>query len=1115
MSILGVVLMLATATAAFAFTAQSGFSATTYATGYPTGGPAGVAFISGAMYTVDPADNGLYTNALSGAPTRVGTVPGAPTGLASFGPSLYAIDSASRSVVQLDPATGGVLATLGGPANFGGAQLNGIATDPVTGDLYVVTSTAFLYEIPAVAPRTPAFALVLTAQPSTFALAVAPDHSIYVAVEGAVHGIWQITPAPAHAQSLIGPDFIGARGVGVIPGFIFVNNADGSIMKIVIPGVGTGSTAPALLGGAAGSFAAIGTDGCFYASQGATVVRLANADGSCNLANAAPPPPPATLTLSRISTNQPLIGNGDQSFTATIGNASGTANVPVTFTVTNSLGATTTYNALASNNGVATFSYAATVVGTDSIQASATVNGTPITSNVVTVTYPRALDTVPPIITYSVSGTAGANFACPNTTLGTIGVKEYCGWYVSPPTVHFTVTRGVGGTTDPVYSCPDFTLNVNSPIDGTPTTCNAANGDGKSSAFTVVLQALITRPTVLASGSTAGGPYAAGTWTNRDVTVSFTCATDPNLGPAGIPPGGCTPAQVVAAEGSTSVSGSVLDIAGTRVTTTFGPVLIDKTPPTISVAATLAGGGTYTFGSWTNQNVTLTFTCADGGALPSGLAAPCPAPIVVSASRPATTVSIADVAGNTATVAVGAVNIAKTPPTITASATAGGVAYTGLAPTNKTVVVSFSCTSAGAPVTTCPAAQTFANEGSSTATGTAIDAAGNSASATFGPFSIDKTPPTITVRASLPDGSLYSGAWTTQNVILTYSCADAAGVAPSGIDSCPPTTTVTATQPAFTATATDTAGNRGTVAVGPINIDRTPPTITATATSVGAPYAGTAPGSPPIVVTFTCTTDGAPVSCPAPITYSIPGTYTATGTATDSAGNTASTSFGPFTVLPTQPSTLTITSPAFLAQGATTVSAKLLTPGGVPIAGKTVTFTAGAASATAVTDVNGVASASLTLGPGAYTLKAAFAGDGGFFASAATQSLTVGAATQFVIWGGNPGGVLVGQRVVFWGEKWWDQVSLPESAKVKSFKGWADSVAGTTWTAKPGNSKPPESIPSYISVIVTTSIERADAKDDGKGITGTIVRHAILRVDSTYKDEPSKPVYGVVVAFAP
>ena len=822
----GIALTVGTATAAFAFSPQLGFSATTYASGYPAGGPAGVAFIGTTMYAADPADDGFYSTISSGALLRLGTIPGAPTGLAAFGSTLYAIQSATNSVVQVDPASGAVLGTLGTALDFEGRRINGIAADPVSGDLYVSAAAGFIYKIPAAAPRTPAFWVVLNGQPATFGIAVAPDRQVYVAVEGlGSDGIRQITTSVA--QSPIGPAYVGARGVGVIPGYIFVNNADGSITKIVIPGVGTGSTEPALTGGATGGLAGIGSDGCFYASQGTAVIRLAQTDGTCaGLGSAGPPPPPAALTLTNTSHHQPLIGNGDQTFDAMFTNVASPGGIAVTFTVTRGLSATT-YAATTGPNGTATFGYTPPTPGIDIVTASAVVNAAPIASNAVTVNWSRALDLAKPTITYTVTGghNIGPAFSCPSLTQGTSGIKEYCGWYTTPPTVHFTVTPNGPSGLDLTLTCPDYTLPGSSPSTGTPITCNAQNGDGRGqTALTVVLQALVTTPTIVATASTPSGPYVSGP-TNQTVTVSFICASDPAFGPTAIST--CTSPIPVSTEGSTTtVTGSVVDIAGTTRSTTFGPIFIDKTAPTISVVATL------------------------------------------------------------------------------------------------------------------------------------------------------------------PGGALYTGAWTTQNVTLTYACADA-GPAPSGIASCPANTTVTAKQAGFTATATDTAGNIATAAVGAINIDKTPPTVRAIATVSGVAYSGASATGGPVLVTFTCGTDGAPVTCPAAVTYATPGTFTATGTATDAAGNSATASFGPFTILATQPSTLTITSRARLPQGATIVTAKLLGLSGAPIAGRMVKFAAGAATATAVTDASGIATATLVLKPGLCTLTVSFAGDGSFLASTARSPLLV------------------------------------------------------------------------------------------------------------------------------
>jgi hypothetical protein len=254
---------------------------------------------------------------------------------------------------------------------------------------------------------------------------------------------------------------------------------------------------------------------------------------------------------------------------------------------------------------------------------------------------------------------------------------------------------------------------------------------------------------------------------------------------------------------------------------------------------------------------------------------------------------------------------------------------------------------------------------------------------------------------------------------------------------------------------------------------------------------------------------GAPGSFTLPVWLNAIGDTTVSYSARDALGNVSATGAISVRILATQPTTLTITSSPAVAQGGS-VTARLLAFGTAPVAGQTVNFTAGGLTASAVTNASGVATASLGLAPGAYTVRAFFSGTTAYVSSdAGPQPLTVFGATQFVIWGAN--GVLPGQRVVFWGEHWWDSANLSEKAKVKDFKGWADTVSGVTWTTKGGNSKPPESVPAFISVIITTSIERVDRSR----IRGNVVGHAILRVHSPYKNDPGTSVYGVVVAVIP
>lgn len=80
---------------------------------------------------------------------------------------------------------------------------------------------------------------------------------------------------------------------------------------------------------------------------------------------------------------------------------------------------------------------------------------------------------------------------------------------------------------------------------------------------------------------------------------------------------------------------------------------IDTTAPTITASATQADGSAYESGSWTNQPVTVHYTCSDepGG---SGIAAGgCPDDTVVSDETALAGVdvaeSVSDAAGNSAT----------------------------------------------------------------------------------------------------------------------------------------------------------------------------------------------------------------------------------------------------------------------------------------------------------------------------------------------------------------------------------------------------------------------------------------------------------------------------------
>ncbi|MCL5883089.1 MAG: hypothetical protein M1539_03835, partial [Actinobacteria bacterium] len=111
----------------------------------------------------------------------------------------------------------------------------------------------------------------------------------------------------------------------------------------------------------------------------------------------------------------------------------------------------------------------------------------------------------------------------------------------------------------------------------------------------------------------------------------------------------------------------------------YATVKVDKTAPTITATASTVHGA-YTAGDWVNDDVTVHFSCGDTGG--SGLAG-CTPDVVISATTGSTIGTATDVAGNSASVDFGQINIDKVAPSIT---------YTGPAGTVYTNVTSITAT---------------------------------------------------------------------------------------------------------------------------------------------------------------------------------------------------------------------------------------------------------------------------------------------------------------------------------------------------------------------------------------------------------------------------------------
>jgi virginiamycin B lyase len=200
---------------------------------------------------------------------------------------------------------------------------------------------------------------------------------------------------------------------------------------------------------------------------------------------------------------------------------------------------------------------------------------------------------------------------------------------------------------------------------------------------------------------------------------------------------------------------------------------------------------------------------------------------------------------------------------------------------NGDVTVDFICNDNGSGVQSCQSPITISTEGANqSVTGTAVDNAGNTSTATVSGINIDKTPPTITYSVSPTPNS---GGWNNSSVTITFSCSDAL----SGVASCSPPVTVSqdGANQQIVGTAVDNAGNTSSV-TATVNVDTSAPTITS-ALSTAANAADW--NNTPVTVNYSCSdiTSGI-ATCSMPQTELTDGSYTLTGTAVDNAGNTSS-----------------------------------------------------------------------------------------------------------------------------------------------------------------------------------------------------------------------------------
>jgi len=438
------------------------------------------------------------------------------------------------------------------------------------------------------------------------------------------------------------------------------------------------------------------------------------------------------------------------------------------------------------------------------------------------------------------------------------------------------------------WTLASFDLGADGPH---PLTIIGTNSGGPST-ITATITNDTTPPTI--QGTITPAPNADN-WNNSNVTVTFACS-DTGSGIAT-----CQSPITVSTEGAGQIiTGTATDKAGNpasaRVT-----VNLDKTPPR------------FTFTSYTNNQIVSTpqITVSGGSddainATVNGVAATIDlsaktftsAPLTLAEKGNPITVTGKDIAGNPGTATINVIldnippHVAITSPANTAvvSADPAHVAVSGTAGDDQTSVTGVKVNDQPATLngdgTWTITLDLSAGPSPATIIAVATDAAGNTANASISVVTIPK--PVLSLISPVPGSllktrivNLSGGAGTATTVTVNNQSATVASGSWTlanfdlGVDG------------THTLTIVGTNAGGSTPITPSLTLDTTLPTITAVATPA-ANAAGW--NNSNVTVTFTCSDSSGIATCEPPITVSTEGaSQTVTGTATDKAGNSATT----------------------------------------------------------------------------------------------------------------------------------------------------------------------------------------------------------------------------------
>ena len=240
------------------------------------------------------------------------------------------------------------------------------------------------------------------------------------------------------------------------------------------------------------------------------------------------------------------------------------------------------------------------------------------------------------------------------------------------------------------FSCTDLGSGVNPATVSAPVTlgsegkdqsasggCADTVGNSTTTSFT---QVDIDRTPPTSSYQGQAPPANVYGWNNSNVTLTWNCADALS---------GVVKASVqatISAEGANqSATATCRDQAGNSAADTKSGINLDRTSPVLIATAATADGKPYTSGTWTNQNVTVTFNCSDalsGVAMVSG-----PVTISTEGANQSAAGSCSDKAGNSSAAAFSGIDVDRAAPVTAFASQPGPLNGRTLSTTTATVTV--------------------------------------------------------------------------------------------------------------------------------------------------------------------------------------------------------------------------------------------------------------------------------------------------------------------------------------------------------------------------------------------------------------------------------------------